>query len=571
MESNMGKIFIVGFGPGHEDYITDRAKQAIAQADLIVGYHTYVDLVKPLIRADQDIIRTGMTEEVDRAQAVVREAVSGKNVAIISSGDAGVYGMAGLIYEVLVKNEWREADGPSVEVVPGISAINSCASLLGAPVMHDSALISLSDHLTPWEVIAQRLEAAAQADFVVALYNPKSGRRTQQIVEAQNIFLRHRDPKTPVGLVKSAYRDRQNVILTTLDEMVAHDIGMLTTVIIGNSSTFVYEGKMITPRGYQRKYDLTEEEQALKNFERLKAKNEPWAMHGGDENVVSQARKIAMTATRALRDNKHSIPASHAVLFVGHGSRDSLGNEKLLEFVERLKKSLFPTPVVTAFIEFADPGLDEGFRMVCETHATDITVVPLMLLAAGHVKEDIPQAIARASERYPHVRFRYAEPVGVDQSVVGSIADTIDAKGLQDVTRTGTLLMVGRGSSDLAANSDFYKLSRLVWEKSTVKKVEICFVGVTEPTLDDGLDAAVRGGQGIIYVLPYLIFPGILLTRINDKVRAWQEKYPDVQFVWMGALGEHEAYQQVTLDRIRQVQQAPPLTLSTLKTRWAEI
>ena len=200
-----------------------------------------------------------MTEEVSRAQEAVKQAEQGKKVAVISSGDAGVYGMAGLVYEVLIEKGWKEASGVEVEIIPGISAINSCAALLGAPIMHDACTISLSDHLTPWELIEKRIEAAAGADFVIALYNPKSGRRTRQIMEAQKILLHYRSPETPVGLVKSAYRDRQHVMITNLQDMLNHDIGMLTTVIIGNSSTFLYDDMMITPRGYQTKVHFESE------------------------------------------------------------------------------------------------------------------------------------------------------------------------------------------------------------------------------------------------------------------------------------------------------------------------
>lgn len=272
-----GKLLVVGFGPGSFDHITKRAVEAIGEADTIIGYSTYVDLIQGLI-TDQVIVSTGMTEEVTRAREAVRQAELGKKVAVISSGDAGVYGMAGLIYEVLVEKGWSEATGVEVEIIPGISAINSCASLLGAPIMHDACTISLSDHLTPWELIAKRIEAAGQADFVIALYNPKSGKRTRQIEEAQKILLQYRSPETPVGLVKSAYRDRQHVVLTTLKDMLDHEIGMLSTVIIGNSSTFFYEGKIITPRGYKRKYTLSSDEQPLKPHQRLKKENEPWAL-----------------------------------------------------------------------------------------------------------------------------------------------------------------------------------------------------------------------------------------------------------------------------------------------------
>src|SRR6476659_149148 len=202
-----GKLFVVGFGPGDFKHITTRAVEVIQESDLIIGYKTYVDLIQNLL-TEQTVVSTGMTEEVSRAQEAVKQAENGKKVAVISSGDAGVYGMAGLVYEVLIEKGWKEETGVEVEIVPGISAINSCASLLGAPIMHDACTISLSDHLTPWNLIAKRVEAAAMADFVVALYNPKSGRRTRQIVEAQRLFLRPRRPATPVAVVTSAYRRR---------------------------------------------------------------------------------------------------------------------------------------------------------------------------------------------------------------------------------------------------------------------------------------------------------------------------------------------------------------------------
>ncbi|REK62655.1 MAG: precorrin-3B C(17)-methyltransferase [Brevibacillus sp.] len=283
-----GKLFVIGFGPGSFDHITKRAREAIEESDVIIGYTTYVDLIRGLL-TDQEIVSTGMTEEVSRAREAVRQAEAGKTVAVISSGDAGVYGMAGLIYEVLVEQGWSREGGVEVEVIPGISAINSCGALLGAPIMHDACTISLSDHLTPWERIAKRIDAAGQADFVIALYNPRSGRRTRQIVEAQRILLKYRSPDTPVGIVKSAYRERQRIELTTLGKMLEHDIGMLTTVIIGNSSTFVYDGLMITPRGYQRKYTLSSDEQALKPHQRLRVENEPWSLEAQAGSGLVQA------------------------------------------------------------------------------------------------------------------------------------------------------------------------------------------------------------------------------------------------------------------------------------------
>ncbi|SEN12623.1 precorrin-3B C(17)-methyltransferase [Lihuaxuella thermophila] len=313
--SKKGKLLIVGFGPGHFAHITERARQAIQESEVIVGYNTYVDLIREIL-TDQEIVRTGMTEEVSRAQEAVRRAEQGKTVAVISSGDAGLYGMAGLVYEVLIEKGWRPGSGVEVEVIPGISAIHSCASLLGSPVMHDACTISLSDHLTPWETIAKRIEAAAAADFVIALYNPKSGRRTRQIVETQRILLKYRSPETPVGLVKSAYRERQNIVLTTLAEMLNHEIGMLTTVIIGNSTTFVYEGLMITPRGYQRKYTLSKEVQDLKPHQRLQVEAEPWSLNAL-ERMQEHKETPKMTSTEVVdEETAHPVQLAEEALAV---------------------------------------------------------------------------------------------------------------------------------------------------------------------------------------------------------------------------------------------------------------
>ena len=248
-----GKIMLVGLGPGSNDHLTARARAAIAEADTIIGYVTYIRLVADLV-VGKEVIKKSMTEELDRAIESLDRARQGKKVALISSGDAGVYGMAGPTFEVLFQAGWTPDSDIEVEIIPGASAINTCAALVGAPLTHDFCAISLSDLLTPWPTIARRLDAVAYADFVVALYNPKSGRRTQQIVEAQRLFLRHRDPQTPVAIVKSAYRPTQRIEFTTLEKMNECDIGMLSTVLIGNSNTFVKHGLMVTPRGYANKY-----------------------------------------------------------------------------------------------------------------------------------------------------------------------------------------------------------------------------------------------------------------------------------------------------------------------------
>lgn len=247
---------LVGLGPGSAEHMTQRARIALAEADTIIGYVTYIRLVADLIEG-KEVIKKSMTEELDRAIEALDRARAGKKVALISSGDAGVYGMAGPTFEVLFQAGWQPGIGDiEVEIIPGASALNTCAALVGAPLTHDFCAISLSDLLTPWPAIARRLHAAAMADFVVALYNPKSGRRTRHILEAQRIFLTYRAPDTPVAIVKSAYRPKQRIEFTTLAHMAECDIGMLSTVLIGNSNTFIKHGLMVTPRGYANKYDL---------------------------------------------------------------------------------------------------------------------------------------------------------------------------------------------------------------------------------------------------------------------------------------------------------------------------
>ncbi len=252
-----GKILLVGFGPGAEEHMSIRALEAIKESDVVIGYSTYINLVKDLLDG-KEVIKKGMTEEIDRCIEAYEQAQMGKTVSLISSGDIGVYGMAGPTFEVLLKSGWKPGSDISVEIIPGSTALSACASLVGAPLTHDFCSISLSDLLTPWPTIANRIDAAGRSDFVVALYNPKSGRRTQQIVEAQRILLQYRKPDTPVAIVKSAYREAQNIQMVRLDEMKDCKIGMLTTVLVGNTSTYMEEGLMITPRGYANKYkDIT--------------------------------------------------------------------------------------------------------------------------------------------------------------------------------------------------------------------------------------------------------------------------------------------------------------------------
>ena len=240
---NKGKIYVVGIGPGNMEDISIRAYNTLKNVDIIAGYITYVDLAKDEF-SEKELYVSGMKKEIDRCEKVLELAKEGKKVALISSGDAGIYGMAGIMIEVAL------GSGIEVEIIPGITSSVAGASLVGAPLMHDQAIISLSDLLTDWEVITKRIDRASDGDFVISLYNPKSKGRTEQIVEAREIMLKYKATTTPVVLLRHVGREDENYTLTTLEDMLNHEIDMFTVVIVGNSKTYVKDGKMITPRGY---------------------------------------------------------------------------------------------------------------------------------------------------------------------------------------------------------------------------------------------------------------------------------------------------------------------------------
>jgi precorrin-3B C17-methyltransferase len=226
--------------------MTPEAKRAIENAEVIIGYKTYVKLIQSIIKRDVEVISGSMGQEVERAKTAVKRALENKRVAVISSGDPGVYGMAGVVLEVAAR---ENAEVP-VEIVPGVTAATAAAAALGAPLVGDFAVISLSDILTPWSLIEKRLRAAAEADFVIVLYNPQSQGRREPLAKAYKILLEYRNPKTPVGIAKKAKRNGEEAIITTLGEMLNYEIDMVTTIIIGNSTTYVINKRMVTPRGY---------------------------------------------------------------------------------------------------------------------------------------------------------------------------------------------------------------------------------------------------------------------------------------------------------------------------------
>lgn len=238
-------IYVIGIGPGGKEYMTLEAIEAIKNSDVIVGYKTYINLIEDMI-SDKEVVQNGMRKEIDRCKMAVEITKEGKDVAVVSSGDSGIYGMAGLILELVVK----EDEDIKVKVVPGVTASIAAASVLGAPIMHDFCHISLSDLLTPWEVIEKRLRLAAEADFVVCLYNPRSKGRSEHLARAFEIMGEFKDGSTPVGIVKDAGREGEEKYICTFDTMNFEIVDMTTMVIVGNKSTFIDKDMMITPRGY---------------------------------------------------------------------------------------------------------------------------------------------------------------------------------------------------------------------------------------------------------------------------------------------------------------------------------
>ena len=252
----MGKIIVAGIGPGSREDITPAVLEAVQGADAIVGYKYYFQFIQQYVHQGCECIDTGMKRERDRAEQAFELAEQDKNVVVISSGDAGIYGMTPLIYEM---KRQRRSD-VVIESLPGISAFQKAASLLGAPIGHDLCIISLSDLMTPWEVIERRIKAAAVGDFVTAIYNPKSNGRYWQLYRLLELFLQQRSADTPVGYVRQAGREEQEITVTTLGEFDPEQVDMFTVILIGNSQSYIHDGLMITPRGYYRE----QQDQAIK-------------------------------------------------------------------------------------------------------------------------------------------------------------------------------------------------------------------------------------------------------------------------------------------------------------------
>ncbi len=299
----MGKIIVAGIGPGSKEDITPAVLEAVREADAVVGYKYYFQFVEAYVKPGCVCIDTGMKKERERAEQAFLLAEEGKTVVVISSGDAGLYGMAPLVWEMAQKR----ASGIEVVTLPGISAFQKAASLLGAPIGHDLCILSLSDLMTPWEVIERRIKAAATGDFVTAVYNPKSHGRYWQLYRLQELFLMERSPETPVGYVRQAGRDDEQVTVTTLGAFDPEEVDMFTVVLIGNSQSYVAAGKMITPRGYYGGEKLEV------RGEGLEVRGERMEIKAGQQIMMESFRTIAGELKRKDYPLDHKWALLHAI------------------------------------------------------------------------------------------------------------------------------------------------------------------------------------------------------------------------------------------------------------------
>ncbi len=247
----MKKLYLIGMGPGSIDNLTYLAVKKINECDIIIGYKKYLELIKEVL-INKNIEESDVADEIERANNAIKYAMEGRITGVISSGDSGIYGMAGLVFEIVAKHNY-DID---IEIIPGITAVNSAASLVGVPLMNDFCSISLSNKLTPENIILERVENAAKGDFVIGLYNPVSKKRTELIKDARNILLKYLNINTPVAIIRNAYRYDQEIKISNLNDFLDNHIDMFSIIIIGNSKSYVYKNYIITPRNYDIKYSL---------------------------------------------------------------------------------------------------------------------------------------------------------------------------------------------------------------------------------------------------------------------------------------------------------------------------
>ena len=445
----MGKIIVAGIGPGSEQDITPAVLEAVREADVIVGYQYYFQFIMPYVKADCECVDTGMKKERQRAEQAFELAEQGKTVVVISSGDAGIYGMTPLIYEM------RRERGSDIQIVslPGISAFQKAASLLGAPIGHDMCIISMSDLMTPWTVIERRIVAAAVGDFVTAVYNPKSHGRYWQLYRLQELFLQHRSPQTPVGYVRQAGRDDEVVKLTTLGDFDPEDVDMFTVILIGNSQSYISDGKFITPRGYYRE-EVTEGDKVGQNImiasfrtiaQELKRQDYPldhkWALlHAIHTTADFDMENILYTDKGAVESIYQKVKNGELKTIVSDVTMVTSGIRKgALERLGVETKCYLSDPRATEMAQrLGITRTQAGIRLAVETH-------PDALFAFGNA----PTALMELCEL---IRKGKAHPAGIIAAPVGFVHVCESKHMVKPFRDIPKVIVEGRkGGSNLAA------------------------------------------------------------------------------------------------------------------------
>ena len=448
---NKNKIIVAGIGPGSEEDITPAVLRAVQESDVIVGYKYYFRFVKGYLRPDAVCVDSGMKAERQRAEEAINYALEGKTVCVISSGDAGIYGMSPLIYEMMRD---KGIEGLEVEVLPGISAFQKAAALLGCPIGHDLCILSLSDLMTPWLRIERRIEAAAYGDFITAIYNPKSQGRYWQLYRLIEIFSQHRAPDTPVGYVRQAGRPEQEVTLTTLAEFDPEQVDMFTVVLIGNTQSYTWEGHFITPRGYYREGQLEQDVKVgqgimIESFRTINSElanpNVPldhkWALiHSIHTTADFEMEKILYTDPKAVERMHQAVVEGRLKTVITDVTMVASGIRKgALERLGVEVKCYLNDPRVAEIA--ASKGITRsqaGIRLAVEEH-------PDALFAVGNA----PTAIIELCEL---IRRGKAHPQGIIAAPVGFVnvrESKYMAKVFKDIPK---IIVEGRkGGSNLAA------------------------------------------------------------------------------------------------------------------------
>ena len=445
----MKKIIIAGIGPGSREDITPAVVEAVATADVVVGYKYYFQFIMPYIKNGCECIYTGMKRERERAAQAFEMAVSGKTVVVISSGDAGIYGMAPLVFE-MCKERGEDVE---IDVLPGISAFQKAASLLGAPIGHDLCLISLSDLMTPWSIIERRINAAATGDFVTAIYNPKSNGRYWQLYRLRELFLKERSADTPIGIVRQAGRPEQTVTVSTLGTFDIEEVDMFTVLLIGNSQSYIFNGKMITPRGYYREHPDADDKKGrqimIESFRtiegELKEHNIPLGRKWALLHAIHTTADFDMENILLVDDN--SVETLYEK--VANGNLNTIVSDVTM-VTSGIRKGALSRLNIEAKCYLSDPRTAEmadnlgitrtqaGIRLAVDEH-------PDALFAFGNA----PTALMELCDL---IRKGKAKPAGIIASPVGFVHVCESKHMVKPFTNIPKIIVEGRkGGSNLAA------------------------------------------------------------------------------------------------------------------------